>query len=285
MADRKYDFASIERKWQQRWAEADLFRTEDTTDKPKFYGLDFFPYPSGAGLSVGHCRNYIPTDVACRYRRMKGFNVLHPMGWDAFGLPAENEAIKKNSHPKKTVPEYVATYKRQMNLIGIGYDWSREINSSEPDYYKWTQWIFLLLYKRGLAYRSFAPANWCPSCSTVLANEEVKRPVLAVRLLTSRRGPAAVVLQKRPTPPLIDDLDTSMARGYQALRELVGRAKGGGSFTASRATRSWLQQPRPDTLWGALSLSLRGSIRGRERTSARSQRSKSIAGLRSERAR
>src|ERR1017187_3632623 len=126
MADRRYDFASIEKKWQDRWNEADLFKTDDTTDKPKFYGLDFFPYPSGAGLSVGHCRNYIPTDVACRYKRMKGFNVLHPMGYDAFGLPAENEAIKKHSHPKKTVPEYAANYKRQMNLIGIGYDWSRE---------------------------------------------------------------------------------------------------------------------------------------------------------------
>ena len=170
----KYDFREIEKKWQERWKEADLFRTEDCADKPKFYGLDFFPYPSGAGLSVGHCRNYIPTDVACRFRRMNGFNVLHPMGWDAFGLPAENEAIKRKSHPKKTVPEYVATYKRQMDLIGIGYDWSREVNSSSPDYYKWTQWIFLLLYERGLAYRSLAPANWCPQCATVLANEEVK---------------------------------------------------------------------------------------------------------------
>src|SRR5665647_375498 len=172
--DRRYEFTEIEKKWQKKWKEADLFRTEDSTDKPKFYGLDFFPYPSGAGLSVGHCRNYIPTDVACRYRKMKGFNVLHPMGWDAFGLPAENEAIKRKSHPKKTVPEYVATYKRQMDLIGLSYDWSREVNSSSPDYYKWTQWIFLLLHKQGLAYRSLAPANWCPSCATVLANEEVK---------------------------------------------------------------------------------------------------------------
>ena len=173
MEDR-YQPQKIEQKWQRIWQEADLFRAEDFSPKPKLYALDFFPYPSGDGLSVGHCRNYIPTDAFCRYKHMKGFNVLHPMGWDAFGLPAENEAIRKRSHPSKTVPRYIANYKRQMNMIGISYDWSREINSSSPDYYKWTQWFFLLLYKRGLAYRSTAPANWCPSCKTVLANEEVE---------------------------------------------------------------------------------------------------------------
>jgi len=169
----KYDFRSIEKRWQERWHADDLFRTPEDRTRPKFYGLDFFPYPSGDGLSVGHCRNYVPSDVFCRYRRMRGDNVLHPMGWDAFGLPAENEAIRRRSHPKKTVPQYVANYKRQMNLLGLSYDWSREINSSEPEYYRWTQWFFLLLYRRGLAYRSAAPANWCPSCATVLANEEV----------------------------------------------------------------------------------------------------------------
>lgn len=169
----KYDFQSIEQKWQARWKKSDLFRTREEPGRGKFYGLDFFPYPSGNGLSVGHCRNYIPSDVYCRWRHMRGDNVLHPMGWDAFGLPAENEALRKKSHPKKTVPQYIETYKRQMNLVGISYDWSREVNSSSPDYYKWTQWFFLLLHKRGLAYRSAAPANWCPSCSTVLANEEV----------------------------------------------------------------------------------------------------------------
>jgi leucyl-tRNA synthetase len=169
----KYDFRSIEKHWQERWHADDLFRTPEDRTRPKFYGLDFFPYPSGDGLSVGHCRNYVPSDVFCRYRRMRGDNVLHPMGWDAFGLPAENEAIRRRSHPKKTVPQYVANYKRQMNLLGLSYDWSREINSSEPEYYRWTQWFFLLLYRRGLAYRSAAPANWCPSCATVLANEEV----------------------------------------------------------------------------------------------------------------
>jgi leucyl-tRNA synthetase len=174
MKEKRYEPREIERKWQERWREADLFRTKEDRSKPRFYGLEFFPYPSGDGLSVGHCRNYIPTDVVCRYKRMRGFDVLHPMGWDAFGLPAENEAIKRRSHPSKTVPRYIANYKRQMNLVGLSYDWSREINSSSPDYYRWTQWIFLLLYKRGLAYRSEAPVNWCPSCGTVLANEEVE---------------------------------------------------------------------------------------------------------------
>lgn len=172
-APAKYDFKTIEKKWQQKWEEEQLFRTRDDSQGRKFYGLDFFPYPSGDGLSVGHCRNYIPTDVFCRFRHMQGDNVLHPMGWDAFGLPAENEAIRRKSHPRLTVPKYVANYKRQMNLIGISYDWSREVNSSTPEFYHWTQWFFLLLYKRGLAYRSMAPANWCPSCRTVLANEEV----------------------------------------------------------------------------------------------------------------
>jgi leucyl-tRNA synthetase len=169
-----YDPKQIEPKWQQRWQAARLFRTQDDPNKPKCYVLAFFPYPSGDGLSVGHCRNYIPCDALARLMRMRGYNVLHPMGWDAFGLPAENEAINKGSHPKQTVPRYVANYKRQMTLIGLSYDWEREINSSQPDYYKWTQWWFLQLYKRGLAYRANAPVNWCSRCRTVLANEEVE---------------------------------------------------------------------------------------------------------------
>ena len=169
-----YNPKAIEPKWQQRWREANLFRTGEDPSKPKCYVLEFFPYPSGDGLSVGHCRNYVPADALARYLRMRGYNVLHPMGWDAFGQPAENEAIRRRTHPKYTVPQYVATYKRQMNLLGLSYDWEREINSSLPDYYRWTQWWFLLLYKRGLAYRAEAAVNWCPSCRTVLANEEVE---------------------------------------------------------------------------------------------------------------
>ncbi len=170
----KFDHKEIDAKWQKRWREAELFKVTEDATGPKSYVLDMFPYPSGAGISVGHCRNYIPSDCYARFMRMRGNNVLHPMGWDAFGQPAETEAIKRGSHPRETVPKYVANYKRQLNLVGISFDWSREFNSSEPDYYKWTQWIFLLLYKRGLAYRSMAPANWCPQEKTVLANEEVQ---------------------------------------------------------------------------------------------------------------
>ncbi len=142
----RYDPATIEPKWQQRWAADELYRTGPADERPKYYVLDFYPYPSGEGLSVGHCRNYIPTDVVARYYRMRGYNVLHPMGWDAFGLPTENQAIKTKTNPAVLTRRYAANYKRQMNLIGASYDWSREITSSEPDYYHWTQWIFLRLY-------------------------------------------------------------------------------------------------------------------------------------------
>ncbi len=164
----------IEAKWQRQWAEDALYRTPEENDRPTFYCLDFFPYPSGAGLSVGHCRNYVPTDVISRYQRMKGYAVLHPMGWDAFGLPAENEAINQGIHPRASTRRYAANYKRQMNLIGASYDWEREISSSHPAYYRWTQWIFLLMYRQGLAYQALAPVNWCESCKTTLANAEVE---------------------------------------------------------------------------------------------------------------
>ena len=170
----KYNPQKIEKKWRIIWEESKIYRTEETLEKPKYYCLDFFPYPSGDGLSVGHCKNYIPTDVFSRFKKMCGYSVLHPMGWDAFGQPAEQEAINKGVHPKITTEKYTANYKRQLSLIGTSYDWEREINSSNPDYYKWTQWFFLLLYKRGLAYRKKAPVNWCPTCLTVLANEEIE---------------------------------------------------------------------------------------------------------------
>lgn len=170
----KYNPQKIEKKWRIIWEESKIYRTEETLEKPKYYCLDFFPYPSGDGLSVGHCKNYIPTDVFSRFKKMCGYSVLHPMGWDAFGQPAEQEAINKGIHPKITTEKYTANYKRQLSLIGTSYDWEREINSSHPDYYKWTQWFFLLLYKRGLAYRKKAPVNWCPTCLTVLANEEIE---------------------------------------------------------------------------------------------------------------
>lgn len=172
MADR-YDPSTFEAKWQKKWKDADLFLTREEPSRPKFYGADFFPYPSGAGLSVGHCRNYVPTDVLCRAKYMQGYNVLHPMGFDAFGLPAENEAIKQKSHPAPMIKRYAENYRRQMDLVGISYDWSRSFASSDPEYYKWTQWIFELLYKKGLAYRKMAAVNWDPVDKTVLADEEI----------------------------------------------------------------------------------------------------------------
>lgn len=170
----EYRPREIEERWQRIWKEKKVNRTLEDRKKSKFYCLDFFPYPSGDGLSVGHLRNYIPTDVVSRYKRMKGYNVLHPMGWDAFGLPAENEAINRSLHPCITVPKYIKKYKEQFSIMGLSYDWEREINSSSKEYYRWTQWFFLLLYDRGLAYRAKSFVNYCSGCGTVLAREEVE---------------------------------------------------------------------------------------------------------------
>lgn len=171
---RAYNHASIEKKWQQKWDADGIYKTVDSSDKPKQYILDMFPYPSGEGLHVGHPRGYIATDVYSRKKRMEGYNVLHPMGWDAFGLPAENFAIKNKVHPSVAVDQNVARFKQQLSLIGLDYDWSREVNTTDPAFYKWTQWIFLQMYKKGLAFESFEPINWCPSCQTGLANEDVE---------------------------------------------------------------------------------------------------------------
>ncbi|MGD0290277.1 MAG: leucine--tRNA ligase [Candidatus Binataceae bacterium] len=171
--DERYDPKKIEPKWRDDWERSNLYLTREEPGRPKFYGLEMFPYPSGDGLSVGHLHNYVPCDVIGRYKRMAGFNVLHAMGWDAFGLPAENDALLKGLHPKETVPRYAANFKRQLKLSGCAYDWTREINSSSPEYYRWTQWFFLLLHKRGLAYRAMGSQWWCEKCRTILANEQV----------------------------------------------------------------------------------------------------------------
>ncbi|HDL89483.1 MAG TPA: leucine--tRNA ligase [Thermodesulforhabdus norvegica] len=168
-----YDPSKIEPKWQKYWEKNKTFRCEVDSKKEKFYVLDMFPYPSGAGLHVGHPEGYTATDIVSRYKRMRGFNVLHPMGWDAFGLPAENYAIKTGRHPREVTDENIKNIKKQIQSLGFSYDWDREVDTTSPDYYKWTQWIFLQLYKKGLAYESELPINWCPSCKTGLANEEV----------------------------------------------------------------------------------------------------------------
>jgi leucyl-tRNA synthetase len=262
--DDRYNFREIEAKWQQRWDAERTFRAPDDSDKPKFYGLEFFPYPSGAGLHVGHLKNYVPTDTFCRFKSMSGFNVLHPMGWDAFGLPAENDAIRQGRNPRDMVPEYAANYKRTLQRVGASYDWDREINSSLPDYYRWTQWIFLLLYHRGLAYRATTPINWCPSCKTGLANEEV---------VDGRCERCGALVEKRPMPQwylkitnyadrLLAGLDEiHWPQGIaQMQREWIGRSEGaevdfpvspspsiGGGVGASIRVFT----TRPDTLFGA----------------------------------
>ncbi|MFA5183967.1 MAG: leucine--tRNA ligase [Patescibacteria group bacterium] len=169
-----YDHQNLEKKWQKRWQDSALYQTGTDPAKPKYYILDMFPYPSGAGLHVGHPKGYIATDIFARRRMMQGYNVLHPMGWDAFGLPAENYAIKNKLHPRAATAANIATFKRQLGLLGLSYGWDREINTTDPKYYKWTQWAFLEMWKKGLAYESSEPINWCPSCQTGLANEDLE---------------------------------------------------------------------------------------------------------------
>ncbi len=168
-----YNHHVVEKKWQKIWDEEKAFKTENDYSRPKFYALVEFPYPSGQGLHVGHARPYTALDIVARKRRMQGYNVLYPMGWDAFGLPTENYAIKNKVHPKEVTKKNVAHFKGQLKSLGYSFDWNREINTTSPDYYKWTQWIFLKLFKAGLAYKKEMPINWCTSCKVGLANEEV----------------------------------------------------------------------------------------------------------------
>ena len=181
MAEHKQTYrpAEIEPKWQRFWEEHDVFRTPNPGDpdfdatRPKFYALDMFPYPSGSGLHVGHPEGYTATDIVSRYKRMTGHNVLHPMGYDAFGLPAEQYAIQTGRHPAETTAENVANFRRQLKMLGFSYDWNREIATSDPSYFRWTQWIFRRLHEKGLAYLSNAPVWWCEALGTVLSNDEV----------------------------------------------------------------------------------------------------------------
>ena len=173
MPPREYTFLELEPKWRKHWEEKGLHKAQDSDPRPKYYCLDMFPYPSGSGLHVGHWRGYVLSDVWSRYQTLLGHKVLHPMGWDAFGLPAENDAIKKKLHPKTNTEKNISNIKRQLQEIGAMYDWEREVNTTDPQFYRWTQWIFIQFYKKGLAYRKLMPINWCPSCRVGLANEEV----------------------------------------------------------------------------------------------------------------
>ncbi|MBQ4249339.1 MAG: class I tRNA ligase family protein, partial [Clostridia bacterium] len=168
-----YDFKTIEKKWQDKWLKEGTFFAETNSKKPKYYVLIEFPYPSGMGLHVGHPRSYTALDIVARKRRLEGYNVLYPIGWDAFGLPTENFAIKNKIHPKKVTHDNIARFRNQLQSLGLSFDWSREVDTTDPEYYKWTQWIFLKMFERGLAYKKEMSVNFCTSCKVVLANEEV----------------------------------------------------------------------------------------------------------------
>src|SRR6516162_373187 len=173
MSGESYNPVEIEPKWREYWISHHLHEAKDDDPRPKYYCLDMFPYPSGAGLHVGHLEGYTATDILSRYKRMRGFNVLHCTGWDAFGLPAEQYAVKTGIHPARTTRENIDNFRRQMRRVGLSHDWDREVDTTDPEYYRWTQWIFVQLFKRGLAYVAEVPVNWCPELGTVLANEEI----------------------------------------------------------------------------------------------------------------
>lgn len=226
-----YNHKELETKWQKYWSEKKTFKTENDFSRPKFYSLDMFPYPSGAGLHVGHPKGFVGNDIFTRYKHAKGFNVLHPMGWDAFGLPAENYAIKTGTHPRITTDTNIANYKRQLQILGLGYDWDREIDTTDPEYYKWTQWIFTKLFENGLAYEQDLPINYCPSCKTGLANEEVLSDNTCDRcgtLVEKRALRQWVLAITKYAERLISDVDElDWAEGIKEMqRNWIGKSEG-----------------------------------------------------------
>ena len=252
----KYDFASIEKKWQDIWEAQGTFAASDDYTKPKYYALVEFPYPSGQGLHVGHPRSYTALDIVARKRRFEGYNVLYPMGWDAFGMPTENYAIKNHIHPEKVTHDNVQRFKAQLKSLGLSFDWSREVNTTDPSYYKWTQWIFLQLFKRGLAYKKEMSVNWCTGCKVVLANEEV------VNGVCERCGSEVVHKVKSQwmlkiteyAQRLLDDLDTVdyIDRVKISQRNWIGRSTGAQvHFGTTAGDTLTVYTTRPDTLFGA----------------------------------
>ena len=251
----KYDFAQIEKKWQQKWEEEGVFHAPNDSSRPKFYALVEFPYPSGQGLHVGHPRSYTALDIVARKKRMQGFNVLYPMGWDAFGLPAENYAIKNHVHPEHFTRENIQHFKQQLISLGLSFDWSREFATIDPDYYKWTQWIFLQMFKHGLAYKASMPVNWCTSCKCVLANEEV------VNGVCERCGSPVIRKEKsqwmlaitKYAQRLIDDLDQVdyIERVKIQQKNWIGRSTGAEvDFKATTGETLTVYTTRADTLFG-----------------------------------
>ena len=252
----RYNFKAIEKKWQDKWEETGAFHAETNSKKPKYYTMIEFPYPSGAGLHVGHPRSYTALDIIARKRRMEGYNVLYPIGWDAFGLPTENFAIKNKVHPKIVTAKNIANFTRQLKMLGFSFDWSREINTTDPSYYKWTQWIFLQLFKHGLAYKQEMPINWCTGCKVGLSNEEV------VNGVCERCG--SEVVQKRKSQwmlkiteyaqRLIDDLDdvNYLEKIKTQQKNWIGRSEGAEvKFKLSTGDEMIVYTTRADTLFGA----------------------------------
>ena len=252
-----YNFKDIEKKWQEKWYSEGTFNAKDDYTMKKWYGLIEFPYPSGQGLHVGHPRSYTALDIIARKRRMQGYNVLFPIGFDAFGLPAENYAIKNHIHPKITTEKNINHFKEQLKSIGFSFDWSREINTTDPNYYKWTQWIFIQLYKHGLAYKTTMPINFCTGCKVGLANEEV------VNGVCERCGSPVVQKEKSQwmlkiteyAQRLIDDLDDVdyLDKIKAQQRNWIGRSEGAEvEFKISGTDKTLtVYTTRPDTLFGA----------------------------------
>src|SRR5262245_60936471 len=251
-----YDHRTIEPRWQRYWDEHQTFKAVRHAGRPKKYILDMFPYPSGAGLHVGHPEGYTATDIVTRHARMRGVDVLHPMGWDAFGLPAEQHAIATGTHPAVTTHENIAVFRRQLKSLGFAYDWSREIDTTDPSYVRWTQWIFLRLFERGLAYQAEIPVNWCPALGTVLANEEVidgksergDHPVVRQPL---RQWMLRITAYADRLAADLEGLDWPETRQKQL--EWIGRSEGAEvDFPIVGSTESLtVYTTRPDTLFGA----------------------------------
>ncbi len=270
---KEYNHTEIEEKWQKHWEKEGLNKTGDNPQKPKCYVLDEFPYPSGEGLHTGHTRIYTASDIYARMKRMQGFNVLHPSGWDAFGLPAEQFAIKHNVHPSQSVKKNTERYKAQMNRIGLSYDWEKEINTTDPAFYKWTQWTFLKLLEKGLAFESFEPINWCPTCQTGLANEDLdgancERCGMPVEKKPMRQW---VIRITKYADRLIDDLDTLTDWPEpikEAQRNWIGRSEGAEiEFSLSGIAEQedgkhsvTVFTTRPDTLFGATYLAISAEL-------------------------
>lgn len=251
-----YNFKVIEKKWQERWEKEGAFHAENGSKKPKYFTMIEFPYPSGMGLHVGHPRSYTALDIIARKRRMEGYNVLYPIGWDAFGLPTENYAIKNKIHPKIVTKKNIANFTRQLKMLGFSFDWSREINTTDPEYYKWTQWIFMQLFKRGLAYKQEMPINWCTGCKVGLSNEEVVNGVCerCGSEVVQRRKSQWMLKITEYAQRLIDDLDevNYLEKIKTQQKNWIGRSEGAEvKFKLSTGDEMIVYTTRADTLFGA----------------------------------